>query len=186
MRVVVISGSPRKNANTEIMMRYVYEYAKAKNVGDDATITTFVNLSEGQVECFHGFDVEYNEYTKSAARAITEADVWLIGTPIYNSFFSSALKNLFEYIDYKKTPGKTAGMAILAAGGIGFIDVQTLLTQLLSYFRVVANPKAVYVTTGDMTDGAISSADIKAKLAEMVDGTLDMASRLSDQNGGGR
>ena len=39
---------------------------------------------------------------KNAAKDIMEADVWLIGSPIYNSFFSSALKNLFEYVDYKK------------------------------------------------------------------------------------
>lgn len=176
MRVVVISGSPRRNANTEAMMRYVYEYAAGKN-GDDGT--AFVNLSEGQIECFHGFDVEYGEATKSAAKAITDADVWLVGTPIYNSFFSGALKNLFEYIDYKKTPGKTAGMAIMAAGNIGFIDVQTVLTQLMSYFGVVTNPRAVFVTTGDMADGAISSADAQARLREMVDGTLGMASKLA-------
>ena len=34
-------------------------------------------------------------------------------------------------------------MAILAAGNIGFVDVQTVITQLLSYFRVITNPKAV-------------------------------------------
>ena len=175
MRMVVISGSPRRNANTETMMRYVYEYATDRNGGDD---TTFVNLSEGQVECFHGFDVEYGEATKSAAEAITEADVWLVGTPIYNSFFSGALKNLFEYVDYKKTPGKTAGMAVMAAGSIGFTDVQTVLTQLMSYFGVVTNPRAVFMTTGDVADGAIS-ADAQARLREMVDGTLGMASKLA-------
>lgn len=179
MQAVVISGSPRKNANTEIMMKYVYEYAKIKN-----NDTLFVNLSQGQVECFHGFDVEYNEATTSAARMITQADVWLIGTPIYNSFFSSALKNLFEFVDYKKTAGKTAGMAILAAGNIGFTDVQTLLTQLLSYFRVVANPTPVFMTTSDVADGAVSSADAQKRLREMVDNTLDMASRLRQDSGG--
>ena len=73
--------------------------------------------------------------TKEAIKNITEADVWIIGTPIYNSFFSSALKNLFEYIDYKKTAGKTAGLVIVASGNSGFADVQTLLTQLMSYFQ---------------------------------------------------
>ena len=75
---------------------------------------------------------------------LMDADVWLIGTPIYNSFFSSALKNLFEYVNYKKTEGKVGGMAILAAGQIGFIDVQTLLTQLLSYFKIITNPKSCF------------------------------------------
>ena len=131
MKIVVISGSPRKTGNTQIIMKYVNEYTKSKN-----SETKFINLSEGEIECYRGFDVEYNEATKNAAKDIMEADVWLIGSPIYNSFFSSALKNLFEYVDYKKTEGKVAGMAILAAGNIGFVDVQTVITQLLSYFRV--------------------------------------------------
>ena len=116
MKIVVISASPRKTANTQIIMKYVNEYTRSKNAD-----TKFINLSDGEIECYRGFDVEYNEATKNAAKDIMEADVWLIGSPIYNSFFSSALKNLFEYVDYKKTEGKVAGMAILAAGNIGFV-----------------------------------------------------------------
>ena len=173
MKVVVVSGSPRKNANTQIMMKYVFEYAKTKNA--DAHL---INLSEGQVECYRGPDEEYNEYTKKAAADLMDADVWLIGTPIYNSFFSSALKNLFEYVNYKKTEGKVAGIAILAAGNIGFIDVQTLITQLLSYFRVVANPKAVFLTTRDVAEGTISDDGVKQRLMELVDETLELASKI--------
>ena len=106
-----------------------------------------------------------------------EADVWLIGSPIYNSLFSSALKNLFEYVNYKKTEGKVAGMVILAAGNIGFVDVQTVITQLLSYFRVITNPKAVFLTTDVFTENEIS--DAKNRLKEMVDETLQITSKLN-------
>ena len=173
MKVVIVSGSPRKNANTEIMMKYVFEYAKTKNPD-----THLIDLSEGQVECYRGPFEEYNEHTKKAAADLTDADVWLIGTPIYNSFFSSALKNLFEYVHYKKTEGKVAGMAILASGSIGFIDVQTLVTQLLSYFRVITNPKAVFLTTEDVSDNTVSSSDAQQRLKTMVDETLELASRV--------
>ena len=173
MKIVVISGSPRKNANTQIIMKYVFEYAKLKNAD-----TRLINLSEEDVECYKGPDVEYNDATRAAAQDITDADVWLIGSPIYNSFFSSALKNLFEYINYKKTPGKVAGMAILAAGNIGFIDVQTLITQLLSYFRVIANPKAVFLTTECITENSVSDIDAQNRLKEMVDETLELASKI--------
>tara|TARA_B100000470_G_scaffold60264_1_gene45530 strand:+ start:319 stop:843 length:525 start_codon:yes stop_codon:yes gene_type:complete len=174
MKVVVISGSPRKNAKTQVLMKYVYDYTKSKN--ED---TKLINLSEGQVECYRGPDEEYNEATNTAAKDIMDADVWLIGTPIYNSFFSSALKNLFEYINYKKTEGKVAGMTILAAGNIGFIDVQTLLTQLLSYFKVIANPKAVFLTTESITENSVSNLDAQNRLKEMVDETLILASKLN-------
>jgi len=111
-----------------------------------------------------------------------EADVWLVGTPIYNSFFSSSLKNLFEYVNYKKTEGKTAGLAILASGDIGFIDVQTLLTQLMSYFRVFTNPKAVFMKADMVKDGNIIDEEAKSRLKELVDGTLTMATKLALKN----
>ena len=174
MKVVVISGSPRKNANTQILMKYVYEYTKTK--GQDVK---FINLSDGQVECYRGPDEEYNQATKDAAKDIMEADVWLIGAPIYNSFFSAALKNLFEYVNYKETEGKVAGMAILAAGNIGFIGVQTLLTQLLSYFRVITNPKAVFLTTESITENSVSEEG-QTRLKEMVDETLEIVEKLED------
>ena len=174
MKIVIISGSPRKNANTQIIMKYVNEYTKSKNPD-----TKFINLSDGEIECYRGPEIEYNEATKNAANDIMEADVWLIGSPIYNSLFSSALKNLFEYVNYKKTEGKVAGMVILAAGNIGFVDVQTVITQLLSYFRVITNPKAVFLTTDVFTENEISNEDAKNRLKEMVDETLQIAFKLN-------
>ena len=173
MKVVIISGSPRKNANTQIIMKYVYDYTKSKNQD-----TKLINLSEGQIECYRGPDEEYDESTKNAANDIMNADVWLIGSPIYNSFFSSSLKNLFEYINYKKTVGKVAGITIMASGNTGFINVQTLITQLLSYFRVITNPKAVFLTTESIKEDIVSDIDAQNRLKEMVDETLEMASKL--------
>ena len=171
MKVVVISGSPRKNANTEIMMKHVFEYAKQKNAD-----TKFINLSEDGFEYYRGFlnEVNYNEKTLQAVKDITEADVWVIGTPIYNSMFSAALKNLFEFVNYKETAGKTAGLAILASGMIGFTDVQTLLTQLMSYFKVITNPTPVFMTADKIEDGQINSDEVKARLNDLVDKTLTM------------
>ena len=171
MKVVIISGSPRKNANTEIMMKHVFEYTKQKNAD-----TKFINLSEDGFEYYRGFlnQIDYNEKTLQAARDITEADIWLVGTPIYNSMFSAALKNLFEFINYKETEGKTAGLAILGSGMIGFTDVQTLLTQLMSYFRVITNPTPVFMTADKIEDGQITSDDVKSRLNELVDKTLSM------------
>jgi len=173
MKIVVISGSPRKTANTQIIMQEIYDYTRTKNAD-----TIFINLSNDKIDCYEGPDGNYSDVTKQAAKDITEADVWLIGTPIYNSFFSSSLKNLFEYVNYKKTEGKTAGMAIMASGKIGFIDVQTLLTQLMSYFRVITNPKAVFMTVDMLKDGKVADEDAKLRMKELVDDTITIASKL--------
>ena len=139
----------------------------------------FINLSEGGIDYYTG-DGTFSNTTKQAIKDITEADVWIIGTPIYNSFFSSALKNLFEYIDYKKTAGKTAGLIIVASGNSGFTDVQTLLTQLMSYFNVITNPRAVFVTADTVDNGKIINEDVNSRLEQLVDETLELARKVSN------
>jgi len=152
-------------------MKHVFDYVKQK------TDAKLINLSEGGIDYYTG-DGNVSEITREAAKDITEADVWLIGTPIYNSFFSAALKNLFEYIDYKKTEGKTAGLVVLASGNSGFVDVQTLLTQLMSYFNVITNPRAVFVTADTIQNDQIVDDGVKTRLEVMVDSTLELGSKI--------
>ena len=152
-------------------MKHVFDYVKQK------TDAKLINLSEGGIDYYTGGG-NVSDTTKQAAKDITEADVWLIGTPIYNSFFSSALKNLFEYIDYKKTEGKTAGLVVLASGNTGFVDVQTLLTQLMSYFNVITNPRAVFVTADTIQNDQIVDDGVKTRLEAMVDSTLELGSKI--------
>ena len=171
MKVVVISASPRKGANTQIMMEYLYNYAKTKNAD-----TKFIDLSKDKIDCYQGPGENYNQITMQTTRDVTEADVWFVGSPIYNSLFSSTLKNLFEYINYKETAGKTAGIAILASGSIGFTNVQNVTTGLMSYFRVITNPKAVHMTVDQIKNGKIVDENAMARLRKLVDETLKLAS----------
>ena len=176
MKVVVISASPRKIGKTQVFMKFITEYINSLNI--EGLEVKFINLSEGGIDYYTG-NGNFSDSTKQAIKNIIEADVWLIGTPIYNSFFSSALKNLFEYIDYKKTAGKTAGLIVVASGNSGFTDVQTLLTQLMSYFNVITNPKAVFVTADTVEGEQIINDDVKSRLRQIADETLKLASKVS-------
>ena len=172
MKVIVLSGSPRKDGNTQIIMKHVLDYVNQKDVE-----VKFINLADDEYEMYRGWGIIYNEKTSQAAKDITEADVWLVGIPVYNSMFSAALKNIFEFVNYKETEGKVAGLALVAGGMISFGDVQTLFTQLMSYFRVITNPIAVYTPAENIEDGKITNDDVKSRLNEMVDKTLELAKR---------
>lgn len=173
LNIIVISGSPRNISNTQIMMKYVYDYVKSKYNN-----TKFLNLSKVKIESYCGNDENYGEETKQAINDVINADVWLIGAPIYNSFFSAALKNLFEFIQYKNTAGKIAGIAIMASGKIGFIDVHTLLVQLMTYFKVITNPKAVYMNANMIKQDQILDHESKSRLNELADETIALAEKL--------
>ena len=173
MKIVVISSSPQKTGKTQVLMKYIIEYLKSDtSASKGADDVKFINLSEGNIDYYRGPQENYNDATKIAAQNIMDADIWFIGTPIYNSFFSAALKNLFEYVDYKKTEGKVAGLVILASGNIGFTDVQTLLTQLMSYFKVITYPRPAFVTADTIENNEITSDDVKNRLKKLVEETI--------------
>ena len=160
-------------------MKFITEYVNELMLDVERSLEVeFINLSDGGIDYYTGSG-DLSDTTKHAIKNITEADVWLVGTPIYNSFFSSALKNLFEYIDYKKTAGKIAGLVIVASSNTGFADVQTLLTQLMSYFNVITNPSAVFVTADAVDNGEIIKKDVNSRLNQLVDETLELASKVS-------
>ena len=171
MKIVVISASPKKGANTQIMMEYLYNYTKTKNAD-----IKLIDLSKERIDCYIGPGESYSQITMQTTRDITDADVWFVGSPIYNSFFSSSLKNLFEYLNYKETAGKTTGIAIMASGSISFTNVQNAITGLMSYFKVITNPRAVHMKVDQINDGKIVDENAMTRLRELVDETLKLAS----------
>ena len=96
-------------------------------------------------------------------------------------FFSFRIEKIcLSTLITKKTAGKTAGLVIVASGNSGFTDVQTLLTQLMSYFNVITNPRAVFVTADTVQNDQIINDDVKSRLKQIVDETLELARKVSN------
>ena len=169
MKIAIISGSPRKSSKTILVMNHSYNYLKNQSHQLD-----LIDLADKNIEMYRGVDVDYNQATMDLINKLTEADIWIIGTPVYNSFFSSAVKNVFEYINYKNTAGKIAGLIIVASGHIGFKSVQTNLTQLMSYFGVITNPNPVYITVEELDKNNQLSKELRLRLENVLDETIEL------------
>ena len=167
MKIAIVSGSPRKLSKTIHVMSHVHDYLNNKSYHLD-----LIDLADENIEIYHGSNEDYNQTTKELINKLTEADVWIIGTPIYNSFFSSAIKNVFEYLNYKNTSGKVAGLIIVASGHISFKSVQTNLTQLMSYFGVLTNPNSVYITVDKIDENNRLTIELKLRLENILDETI--------------
>ena len=167
MKIAIVSGSPRKLSKPLHIMNHVHDYLNNKSYH-----LNLIDLADENIEMYHGSNEDYNQTTKELINKLTEADVWIIGTPIYNSFFSSAIKNVFEYLNYKNTSGKVAGLIIVASGHIRFKRVQTNLTQLMSYFGVLTNPNSVYITVDKIDENNRLAIDLKLRLENILDETI--------------
>lgn len=96
MKILVISGSRRTPAYSRVLAGPAFDYALEKYGNAE-----LLDLAVAPLENFRGFEAEHGEETRAIIRQVSEADVFIICSSIYNGLLSSGIKNLFEFVDYK-------------------------------------------------------------------------------------
>lgn len=169
MKIMAICGSLRKDSLTRVLVEIAFEHARSK--GQDVE---YVDLGRQNMPPFKGFEANYDGATLDLVRRIERTDVFIIGSPVYNGCMSSAIKNLFEFVDYKSLEGSAAGFIIKAASNISFLQVHGQLQCLMNYFRVVSNPRSVHATDGDFEGMRLKGDKIKQRIIDLVDNTIEL------------
>lgn len=172
MKLLIVCGSLRKESLTRALTDIAYEYAQ-KNYDD----VVYLDLGKTRIENFEGFEAEYDDTTKRAVDVVEHSDAFILGSPIYNGLLSSALKNLFEHVNYKALEGSVAGFVIKSGGTISFLQVQGQLQALMNYFRVISNPRTVFVNDEDFDNMKLKNPNIEKRLRKLVDETVKLKSR---------
>lgn len=115
MKVVAFNGSPRKNGNTSILIRTVFEVLEKEGIE-----TELVNLAgkdiKGCIACYKCFEQKENEYKclsiddiiNECIEKMIKADGIILGSPTY---FSNVTTEMKAFID-------RAGMVAYANPGL--------------------------------------------------------------------
>jgi len=169
MKILIVSGSLRKESLTMVLTEIAYEYAK-KNYDD----VEYLDLRKTRINNFEGFEAQYDENTDKTIKLVQNSDVFILGCPVYNGLIGSALKNLFEFVDYKALERKIAGFIVKSGSNISFLQVQGQLQALMNYFRVISNPRAVFVTDEDFEGMKLKNRKIEGRIKRLIDETVKM------------
>lgn len=173
MKILVICGSPREKSYTRVLTKIAFDYAKSKNYD-----VTYLDLGKINIEKFRGLEEKYDKTTNDRVKLVENSDIFIIGSPVYDGVFSSAIKNLFEFVNYKTLEGKVAGLIIMAGGTISYLQVQGQLQALMNYFRVISNPKSVFVSTDDFDENMnLKNKEVEGRIEKLLEGTVDLKER---------
>jgi len=175
MKILIICGSPRKNSLTRVLTDLAYAYAKEKY---SSAQIEYLDLGKYPVDNFRGFEEKYTPETKNVISLVESSQVLILGSPVYNGLLSSALKNLFEHINYKALDGHIAGFIVHSSGTISSLQVEGQLMALMTYFRVLSNPRAVFTSKDRHFDaqGKLTDAEVTKRIHKLVDETVSMYS----------
>jgi FMN reductase len=170
MKILIICGSLREQSQTRTLTGIAYEHAKKTHPD-----TEYLDLAKTRIANFQGFEAKYDKTTNKTIKQVQNADVLIIGSPIYNGLPASQIKNLFEHINYKALEGKTAALILKASSTISFLQVQSQLQALMNYFRVTTNPRAVFASDQDFNENKLTNPQIKKRITQLINETTKMA-----------
>lgn len=141
---------------------------------------TYLDLGKTDVEPFRGYikDVKYGQATLEIIRMVEASDVFIIGSPAYDGTMSSAVKNLFEYVNYKALEGRPAGIMVKGGTPGAWQQARSHIVALLHYFNVVCNPRAVFASDADFDEsGNLRNDALKERIIRLVDETAKLKER---------
>lgn len=174
--LLILNGSPRKKGNTAILSEYLLNHLSDKYLTEqlflyDYTINPCVDCRACKVDnlsCILG-DSMPNIYSK-----IEEADIIVIGTPIYWFGPSAQTKMLLDrfrpYYVNKKLNGKKAALILPAGTGAGDCD---LTTEMFKRSFEALGIELIYTVTSETYDAGDAYNDKDAlKEIENLAGVL--------------
>jgi len=111
-------------------------------------------------------------------KSVEEADVLVVGSPVYRASYSGALKHLFDLVHYESLIGKP--VVLLATGGspLHGLMIDHQLRPLFAFFKAQSLASGVYALESDFSAYSINNPALLDRIETTVSdlGRLALAS----------
>lgn len=176
MKVLGISGTII-GAKPKIVVEKVLEEIKRKNPEIEVEL---LDLKEYEVQFCDGRNPDdYNEDTKEVIQKVSDADFYIIGTPVFQASMTGVLKNLFDLINPQAFRHKVMGF--IATGGTyqHYLMVENQLKPIASYFRAYVAPGFVYAHNDHFNDkNELVDSDVLKRVEDLAGEVVNMQKSL--------
>lgn len=161
MKILVISGGPRKHGRTAIAARFI-----ERTYGFHT-----IDLSVMEIPLYNGEEEQAtNPAVQSLRQSVLEADGVLMISPEYHSGMSGALKNTLDFLGSTQFLHKPVGLIAIAGGGKGGINCLNNMRTVMRGVYANAIPRQLVLDPNRFDhdrDGLVEEA------AEQVSGLIE-------------
>lgn len=176
-RVLGIVGSPTNPSKTRAAVE-----AALDALGAAGAETPLLHLAEYHLDRADGRGInEYRGDTAAALEAITEADAYIVGSPVYRGSVSGSLKNLLDMVPRGQwqgdvAPFENAAVGLVATGATPHhaLAIDQELRPIFGFFGAHTVGGSVYATEEAFEDGSLVDEVIERRLERLGTATLEL------------
>lgn len=178
-KIVAIVGSPTLRSRTRDLVAQVQQ----RIAQETGASTCIVDVAELLPDLVVRSRAEASLSLVETLLSVEQADLLVVGSPVYQGSYTGLFKHFIDLIDYKSLAG--VPVALLATGGSDrhalMIDHQ--LRPLFGFFNAYTLPTAVFASDRSYVDGRIQDPDLLHRLSILVhEGVTALRTRAFAQN----
>lgn len=119
--------------------------------------------------------LDYQGDAKYVTEQIMEANVLIIGTPIFQASIPGTLKNLFDLLPTSAFEGKVASMVVTAGSQRHYLIPEQQLKPILTYMKAQVVQQYLFIEDVDFYRKEITNDDVFYRMERLVDDTMTLA-----------
>jgi FMN reductase len=148
LKILGLSGSLTRPSRTTALLRCILDAIELR-LGQSAEL---IELVDDAPQLFTALArAQLTGRAAEVIRAVEEADMLVVGTPVYRASYTGALKHVFDLVDHRAFVGKLVLLAATGGTPLHGLVTEHQLRPLFGFLNALTLPTAVYATEQDFS-----------------------------------
>jgi FMN reductase len=179
--VLGVSGSVTQPSRTTVLIAAVLAHLASRGGSE----TRLIELAEEAAHLFAALTPSrLDGRAREIVRAVEDADLLVVGSPVYRASYTGALKHLFDLVDHRRFIGKPVVLVATGGSQLHGLVPEHQLRPLFGFLNALTLPTTIYAVESDFVDYAISSATIRERIERVVEEALEQLGRRGGKSVG--
>lgn len=164
--IVGVSGSVTRPSRTTALVREIVTRIAAKGGYD----TRVIELADAAPYLFSAlFPSQLTGPGREIVDAVENADILVVGTPVYRASMTGALKHLFDLVDHRGFAGKPVVLAATGGTLLHGLITEHQLRPLFGFLNALTLPTTVYAVESDFADYLVATAKVSERIDRVAE-----------------
>lgn len=178
MKVALLQGSI-VGTKTRTAMEYVQRVFKDSYSEIEVTM---LDLAKYNIPFSDGRN--YLEYTGDAGyvtKVLMDADVIIIGTPIFQASIPATLKNIFDLLPEQALTNKVVSIIVTAGSPKHYLIPETQIKPIIAYMKGQITQSYVFIEEKDFYLKEIINDDVLFRIDRLIEDTISLTKAIKEQ-----
>ncbi len=162
LHLVAVSGGLQRPSKTLALVQSIVTRLEAEVPVESQVIDLSDLVPHFNIAPRHAHDLA--PLLRDHIKVIEQADILVVGTPVYRGSYSGLFKHLFDLVDLNSLIDIPVLLSATGGSERHALMIETELRPLFSFFQSLTLPIGIYGTDKDFTDYRITDPLLQARL----------------------